>query len=86
MKFDIFYGIKGEDTQFEKGVEFDSLDNALEHAKELAYELYYTNPKRDILDIADEEGVDEDTAGIIFDLEMMSNTSYSARESEENEQ
>lgn len=60
---------------------FKSKENALKHARQTAEELYYLNPKRDILDIMkDENDIDEDTAKIIFQFEMIQNIKYQAEE------
>lgn len=81
-KYDIFGGIKGEDTQFEKGLEFPTYADALSYAEYFAYDIYYLNPKRDILDIMKEEDVNEDIAEIIFLTEMIASVNYSAVEVE----
>ena len=81
-KFDIFAGLKEDEIEFEKGLEFPSYEDALRYAEYLAYDLYYLNPKRDILEIELAEGVSEDRAQIIFITEMIDSVSYTAREAE----
>jgi hypothetical protein len=61
--------------------DFETHLEADNYARELAEELYYLNPKRDILEILkEEEDIDEDTARIVFKLEMFRNINYSAKQ------
>jgi hypothetical protein len=82
MKYNIFAGIKGEETHFEKGLEFATFAQALSYAEYWAYDLYYLNPKLDILEIMKEVGVNEDVAEILFINQMVNSVEFSAEEAD----
>lgn len=82
IKFNIFAGIEQEDYYLHiiEGVLLESIDEAKKCAREYAEELYQLNPVRDVLEIMDKEDVDEDTAQILFKLDMIRKTTYYVEE------
>lgn len=84
-KFNVFVGIENEDVQFEKNLEFPNYEEAMKYAELWAYEIYYMNPKLDILEIMRELDVTEDVATILFIKQMTESINYSVEEVVEGE-
>lgn len=80
MKYKIFASIKGTEIEFTDTLDFKNDEEALQYASECAYELYYLNPIKDILEIEKEQNVNEDLANMLFILQMLSKVSYSIKE------
>lgn len=72
QKFNFYAGLEQEQYHLEemKGVMLESLSMAYEFARYYATGRYYQNPKRDILEIMEQDKVDEDKAHNIFLKEM----------------
>lgn len=81
-KFNLYYGIEQEryNLHTEQEVELLTLHDAKKEARECAEDLYMQNPVRDIQEIEKEEGVDFDTAKILFKLDMFRKTLYHVEE------
>lgn len=71
-KFNFYAGLEQEQYHLEeiKGVMLESLSSARAFARDYATCRYYQSPKRDILEIMEQDKVDEDKAHNIFVKEM----------------
>lgn len=81
-KFNIYAGMQSEhfNLHVERGIELETVEEALKWAEDFAYDLYYFNPNRDILEIIKEDNVSEDVAEFRFMNEMFSNVIYFVKE------
>lgn len=82
-KFNLVAGIAHEhfELNYVRDVFFNSTDEALKEAKEFAEELYYLNPKRDMVEIAKEnKGALDDDVFFVFKLEMFRQIAWSVEE------
>lgn len=82
-KFNLHFGFKeeGQFKMFSELVELKDLRTACAEAREYAEDLYMQNPVRDVNEIMKQEKwIDEDTASILFKLDMFRNTVYFAEE------
>lgn len=81
-KFNIYAGMESEqfNLHVERGVELETVEEALEWAEDFGYDLYYMNPNRDILEIAKEDNVSEDEAELIFIKEMTTKVIFFVKE------
>lgn len=79
MKFNIYAGLKGQ-TEFIEEVEVDSKEIALKIAEYHAYDVYYINPPKDVMDIMRDEDVNEDIAHILFITKMVNSVDYRVEE------
>lgn len=69
-RFFTAHAIVKDKVYAEEAIECKSVEEALEFAEDFAYDFYYQNPDRDLLEIQRDEKVDEDTAQLIFMKEM----------------
>lgn len=82
-RFNLVAGIAHESFKlhYVKDVLFKTTEDALKEAREFAEELYYLNPKRDIVEISREnKGALDDDMLFMFKLEMFRQISWSVEE------
>lgn len=79
--YNVFGGLESDQYNLHHTQEkFEDPSQALKYAREYIEELYMQNPKRDILEIMEQDKVSEDVARIQFKLEMYRSVIYFVEE------
>jgi hypothetical protein len=80
-KFNLYASMESHEWNLTRmGFDSETLEEAKKEAEEFAYELYYLNPDRDVMEIMMLEDVDEDRAMEIFTEEMKKKVIYFVEE------
>ncbi|PGO60748.1 hypothetical protein [Priestia megaterium] len=80
-KFKLYAGMRSEEYNLHMiEIEGVQLNEAMEEAEDFAYEIYYLNPDRDVLEIMKQDRVHEDKAMEIFLKEMQNSVIYHMEE------